>query len=120
MIILGLNYIFHDSTACIVKDGDLAIAIEEERFTRVKHTQSFPVNAIEKCLELTNLNYNDIDYVAVSVKPNDQWPHRLSYMALHPFNLKPFKIHVWNLIRQRDFWGWYNSKWNNQSKSALK
>ena len=47
MIILGLNYYYHDSTACIVVDGKLIAAIEEERLSRDKHTQAFPNNAIE-------------------------------------------------------------------------
>ena len=42
MIILGLNYYFHDSTACIIKDGKLIAAIEEERLNRDKHTRVFP------------------------------------------------------------------------------
>ena len=42
MNILGLNYIFHDSSACLIKDGEIAFAVEEERLSRSKHTQSFP------------------------------------------------------------------------------
>ena len=116
MVILGLNYIFHDSTACIIKDGDLVIAIEEERITRVKHTRSFPKNAIEKCLVLSELDYKDIDYIAISVKPNDQWFPRLIYIASHPLNMKPINMHAGVLLKQREFWRWYRSKWQNQIK----
>ena len=70
MNILGINYFFHDSTACIVSDGKLIIAIEEERLTRKKHTNDFPVNAILKCLEVTGLAYSDIDHVAISIDPS--------------------------------------------------
>ncbi len=42
MIILGLNYYFHDSSACVLINGELIVAIEEERFSRYKHTHEFP------------------------------------------------------------------------------
>ena len=55
MVILGLNYYFHDSTACIIKDGKLLAAIEEERLNRDKHTQAFPELAIKRCLDISGL-----------------------------------------------------------------
>ena len=47
--ILGINFAYHDSAACIIKDGKLLVAIEEERFTRQKHTRTFPEQAIKRC-----------------------------------------------------------------------
>lgn len=74
MVILGLNIVFHDSAACIVKDGELLIAIEEERLNRQKHTPVFPHRAIQRCLEETGLTLSDIDHVAASFKPSpDLW-----------------------------------------------
>jgi len=70
MNILGINFYYHDSTACIVSDGQLVVAIEEERITRKKHSTDFPIHAIEKCLEVAGLTPADIDYIAVSVDPN--------------------------------------------------
>jgi len=55
MIILGLNYAFHDSTACIVRDGKLVVAIEEERLSRVKHTTEFPRLCVDKCLQVAGI-----------------------------------------------------------------
>ena len=63
MNILGINYFFHDSTACIVKDGELLTTLEEERLTRKKHTGDFPHKAIERCLRETGLDYSDIDHI---------------------------------------------------------
>lgn len=63
MIQLGISAFYHDSAACIVKDGKVLAAVEEERFTEVKHDNSFPVNAINWCLKYCNLTLNDIDEV---------------------------------------------------------
>ena len=51
MYVLGISCYYHDAAACLVKDGKLVAAAEEERFTRKKHDISFPINAINYCLE---------------------------------------------------------------------
>lgn len=63
MIQLGISAFYHDSAACIVKDGKVLAAVEEERFTEIKHDNSFPINAINWCLKYCNLTLNDIDEV---------------------------------------------------------
>ena len=55
-IILGLNCNHADSSACLIKDGKLLIAIEEERINRVKHWAGLPTNSIKECLKFTNIN----------------------------------------------------------------
>ena len=50
MYILGISAYYHDSAACIIKDGKILAAAQEERFTRKKHDQNFPINAINYCL----------------------------------------------------------------------
>ena len=50
MYILGISAFYHDSAACIIKNGEIVSAAQEERFTRVKHDPSFPKNAIKYCL----------------------------------------------------------------------
>src|SRR5690625_7999920 len=67
MIILGINHFFHDTSACLVKDGELLVAVEEERFSRDKHTWSFPTRAIAQCFAATDIRPSDIDHVAVSI-----------------------------------------------------
>ena len=63
MIQLGISAFYHDSAACIVKDGKVIAAAEEERFTEIKHDNSFPTNAIKWCLKYCNLTLQDIDEV---------------------------------------------------------
>ena len=54
--ILGLNFLHSDSSACLFKNNELIVAIEEERFSRVKHTMDFPYKSIEYCLNYENIN----------------------------------------------------------------
>lgn len=61
--ILGLSFGFHDSAACIIKNGEILIAEQEDRFTRIKHDSSFPINSINYCLEENNIKIKDIDNI---------------------------------------------------------
>ena len=70
MIQLGLSAFYHDSAACIVKDGKVLAAAEEERFTEIKHDASFPFNAIKWALEYTGLSIQDIDEVCWYERPD--------------------------------------------------
>lgn len=63
MIQLGISAFYHDSAACIVENGKVIAAAEEERFTELKHDSSFPLNAIKYCLESTNTSIDDISEV---------------------------------------------------------
>jgi len=56
MNILGISAFYHDSASCLVQDGKIIAAAQEERFTRKKHDQSFPIHAIKYCLEEGKLN----------------------------------------------------------------
>jgi len=67
--ILGIACHYHDASAALVKDGQLVAASEEERFTRVKHDNSFPRKAIEFCLSQAGIGWNDISYVAFYENP---------------------------------------------------
>src|SRR5262249_21624503 len=69
MIILGLSCYFHDSAAALCLNGELVAAAEEERFSRRKHDQRFPINAIKYCLAEGSLRPSDIDIVAFYEKP---------------------------------------------------
>ena len=69
MIILGISAFFHDSSACIIKDGRIIAAAEEERFTRKKHDLSFPFNSINFCLKRANITIKEVDYIAFYEKP---------------------------------------------------
>ncbi len=77
MYTLGINAAFHDSAACILKDGKLLAAVEDERFTHIKHgkrpvpfsTWELPFHAINYCLEVADIHLNDVDHVAYSFDP---------------------------------------------------
>jgi carbamoyltransferase len=69
MIILGLSAFFHDSSACLVKDGKLLAAVEEERFSRKKHDHGFPLKAVEYCLKEAGITIKDVDYIGFYEKP---------------------------------------------------
>lgn len=113
MIILGLNTWFHDTSACIVRDGELVVALEEERFNRDKHTRVFPERAIERCLEFAGIAQGDIDHVAVSIKPTHQWFAKFLHALKAPHKSLPFIRHelVAGLFKQQRFRRWYQSTW---------
>ncbi|OGI06685.1 MAG: carbamoyltransferase [Candidatus Melainabacteria bacterium RIFCSPLOWO2_12_FULL_35_11] len=70
MIILGLNAYHGDSAACLVIDGIVVNAIEEERINRIKHWAGLPIESIKWCLSDAKINISDIDYIAVSRNPS--------------------------------------------------
>lgn len=113
MNILGLNYYFHDSTACLVVDGKLVAAIEEERLTRVKHTGAFPRCSIKRCLKMSGLEPGDIDAVAVSIKPTLHWGAKTGYALRNIIKSRPFLQHELLTSRQKQkaFWGWFSETW---------
>ena len=69
MIVLGINAYHGDVSAVLLRDGDLVAAVEEERFTRVKHAAGFPRHAIAECLALAGVTAAEIDHVAISRDP---------------------------------------------------
>tara|TARA_B100000029_G_scaffold473620_1_gene515181 strand:+ start:1113 stop:2843 length:1731 start_codon:yes stop_codon:yes gene_type:complete len=68
-IVLGLNYGGHDTSACLMIDGKLIVACEEERYSKQKHTRDFPKNAINDCLKKANLSMSDVDEITLSYDP---------------------------------------------------
>ena len=69
MNILGISAFYHDSAACLVRDGEIIAAVQEERFTRKKHDPSFPRNAINYCLKEGDIKGDQLDYVGFYDKP---------------------------------------------------
>lgn len=69
MYILGISCYYHDAAACLLRDGEVIVAAEEERFTRIKHDFSFPINAIKFCLDYAKIKGEDLDYVVFNEKP---------------------------------------------------
>jgi carbamoyltransferase len=100
--ILGISAFYHDSAACIVRDGNIVSAAQEERFSRKKHDFSFPNEAIRYCLESAKLSSKDLDLVIFYDKPFLKFERILeSYLAYAPSGLPSFikAIPLW--IKQK-------------------
>jgi carbamoyltransferase len=69
MNILGISAFYHDSAATLVRDGDIIAAAQEERFTRKKHDNRFPLNSLNYCLEAGDITAEQLDYVVFYEKP---------------------------------------------------
>ena len=96
--ILGISAFYHDSAACLVVDGTIVAAAQEERFTRKKHDPGFPSLAIEYCLREAGRAPGDIDYVVFFEKPFRKFERLLeTYLAFAPAGFKSFSmaIPVW-------------------------
>lgn len=79
MIILGLNAYHGDSSACLVRDGEIVAAAEEERFRRIKHWAGFPSEAISYCLAEVGLKLNDVDIVAINSDPSASFLKKVEF-----------------------------------------
>lgn len=91
--ILGISAFYHDSAAAIVVDGEIIAAAQEERFTRIKHDPSCPVNAIQYVLSQANISLGDVDYVVFYDKPFLKFERLLeTYIAYAPKGLKSFSM----------------------------
>ncbi|MFH0860527.1 MAG: carbamoyltransferase [Candidatus Altiarchaeota archaeon] len=91
MHILGISCYYHDSSACLLKDGRIVAAAAEERFTRKKHDNSFPINAIRFCLESEGITSADLDYVGFYEKPFIKFERVLyQHIQTFPRSLKTF------------------------------
>ena len=98
MTILGISAFYHDSAAAIVTDGKIIAAAQEERFTRKKHDASFPVNAIEFCLNYAGYHLDELDAIAFYDKPLLKFERLLeTYYAFAPKGLLSFatSMPVW-------------------------
>ena len=91
MNILGISAYYHDSAAALIQDGNIVAAAQEERFTRKKHDESFPKNAIQYCLKAAKLSLDDIDYIAFYDKPLLTFERLLeTYLTFAPKGLASF------------------------------
>ncbi len=91
MYILGISAFYHDSAACLLKDGEIIAAAQEERFTRKKHDTCFPLNAIKYCLKEAKLFPKEIDNVVFYEKPFLKFERLLeTYLAFAPKGFKSF------------------------------
>ncbi|NLE52521.1 MAG: carbamoyltransferase, partial [Chloroflexi bacterium] len=85
MYILGINAYHGGASACLIEDGRLIAAAEEERFTRVKYWAGFPVKAIEYVLSEAGITPHDLDHIGISIDPKAN----LMQKALFAFRNRP-------------------------------
>ena len=87
MYILGINAYHGDSAACLVKDGILVSAAEEERFRRIKHWAGFPNKSIEFCLRHSNISLDQVDHIAINQDPYANLGKKFSYLLRNKIDL---------------------------------
>jgi carbamoyltransferase len=91
MYILGISAYYHDSAACLIKDGDIIAAAQEERFTRKKHDDRFPVNAVQYCMREAGIEPADLEAVVFYEKPFMKFERLLeTYLAFAPRGFRSF------------------------------
>ena len=102
--ILGISAYYHDSAACLVRDGEIIAAAQEERFTRKKHDHRFPSHAIAYCLSEGGLKAQDLDYVAFYDKPLIKFERLLeTYLTYAPIGFKSFLMAMPLWLKQKLF-----------------
>jgi carbamoyltransferase len=93
MNILGISAFYHDSAAALIQDGKIVAAAQEERFTRIKHDENFPVNAVKYCLAQGGVDPDGLDAVAFYDKPINKFVRILeTYMSIAPKGLRPYMM----------------------------
>ncbi len=111
MNILGLSAYYHDSAACLVQDGVILAAAQQERFSRIKHDHRFPYDSIDYCLKHAKIEIKDVDYVVFYDKPFIKFERLLeTYLAFAPRGWASFlmamplwlkqKLHLPSLIKK--------------------
>ena len=104
MRVLGISAFYHDSAAALVCDGEIVAAAQEERFTRKKHDSSFPVHAVEYCLEAAGVTLDEVDFVVFYDKPFLKFERLLeTYLAFAPRGLRSFQMAMPLWIREKLF-----------------
>ena len=98
MKIIGISAYYHDAAACLIDNGEIIAAAQEERFTRIKHDFSFPANSINFCLKFANIKPEDIDFVVFYEKPFSKFERLIeTYLSTAPRGFKSFSsaIPIW-------------------------
>ena len=99
-IILGLNCNHADSSACLIKDGELLFAIEEERLNRIKHWAGLPVKSIEECLRYTNINIDEITDISINTNPISNLTKKAEYFIKN-YLLGNKKYEIYKRIKKK-------------------
>src|SRR4051794_25826977 len=91
MNILGLSALYHDSAACLLRDGEIVGAAQEERFTRKRHDAALPLRSIDYCLRAAGITIAEVDHVVFYDKPFLKFERLLeTFVATAPRSIGPF------------------------------
>jgi carbamoyltransferase len=102
--ILGLSAYYHDSAACLVRDGEIVAAAQQERFSRKKHDARFPADAAQSCLEAGGIQLADIDHVVFYDKPLVKFERLLeTYLSYAPSGFRSFLMAMPIWLREKLF-----------------
>ena len=109
--IIGINFLHSDSSACIFKNGELLAAVEEERFTREKHTSLFPYKSIKFCLNVAKIDFSEVSRITINTNPLSSIKKKILFVIMNPRRLSlaynslkniKKKISLKNLIKKVD------------------
>lgn len=104
MLILGISAFYHDSAAAIIRDEEIIGAAQEERFTRVKHDFSFPINAVEYCLQEAGVTLDEVDNVVFFEKPFIKFERLLeTYVSFAPRGFASFRAALPLWVKEKLF-----------------
>jgi len=107
MLTLGISAYYHDAAACLIVDGDIVAAVQEERFTRRKYDADAPVNAVQYCLDLVGATIADVDVLAFYERPVEKWA-RQEWLAARRIDGAPVPIAADTVERRlRDTLNWF-------------
>jgi len=99
MYILGINAYHPDSSACLIKDGKLLAAVEEERFLRIKHWAGFPKESISYCLKEAKIGLGDINYIALNRNPKVNFYKKVIFILLNRPSLSLIRSRLSNILK---------------------
>jgi len=100
--ILGLNLFHADSSACIFKDNKLICAVEEERFTRIKHFAGLPIKSIEHCLDLAGIKLQDLTSIVVNQNSKSNIFRKILFLLTHKIRVDFFIDRIKNRLDKKN------------------
>ena len=119
MNILGINAYHGDASACILRDNKIIAAVEEERFTRKKHSAGFPINSISYCLKEAGLNIDQLDHITINRNPKQKIISKIIYASFKLFNYNFLKNRINNIKRIHSIKDELEQKFNTKLKAKI-
>ena len=103
MFIIGINAFHPDSSACVIRDGVLIAAAEEERFRRIKHWSGFPTESIKCCLNEAGIKLEDVQHISLNQNPKANFFKKLYYLVKNPPKFEKLLPRLKNSFKRMNF-----------------